>query len=152
MSDIQYPPSLPLPLRNGYGANTASPLMRTEMQSGRARQRRKFTNVPVFAGVSWILTRPQAMIFESWFKNTLVDGAEWFTIKLRLPIGFKDFECRFVDIPQGPELVGIELWRYTADLELKDRETLAPGFEILPTFIEGLDIFDQAMNREWPEA
>jgi hypothetical protein len=51
----------------------------------------------------------------------------------------------------GPELVGIEMWRFQAQLEIKDRQTLNGDWSILPTFIEGMDIFDLAMNREWPE-
>jgi len=152
MPDINYPQNLPLPLRQGYGMNHVSPLLRTELQSGRARQRRVYTNVPTIVDVSWLMTRAQAQIFEGWFRWTLVDGSEWFNAKLRTPLGFQDYYCRFADMYTGPELVGVEMWRFQAKLEIKDRQTLEPGWEILPTFIEGMDIFDLAMNREWPEA
>jgi hypothetical protein len=43
------------------------------------------------------------------------------------------------------------MWKFTAQLEIKDRQTLNGDWSILPTFIDGMDIFDLAMNREWPE-
>jgi hypothetical protein len=151
MQTIKYPSSLPTPLRLGYGMNHASPMMRTELQSGRARQRRTYTSVPTIVDVSWLMSKAQAQIFEAWFKFTVMDGAEWFDCKLRTPLGLGEYYCRFAEMYSGPELVGIEMWKFTAKLEIKDRQTLNADWSILPTFIDGMDIFDLAMNREWPE-
>ncbi len=58
------------------------------------------------------------------------------------------------DIYDGPDLVSgsLSLWDFTATLELRERPILDPGWTILPEFILHPDIFDIAMNREWPEA
>lgn len=76
---IEYPRDyLPLPLREGYAFQAVSPLQRTEMQSGRARQRRRFTSVPTMASVAWIFDDVQAQLFEAWFEDALKSGSEWF--------------------------------------------------------------------------
>jgi hypothetical protein len=151
MATIDFPEGLPKPLRSGYGVNHVSPLMRSELQSGRARQRRKYTSVPSIASVSWLFTQSQAQAFESWFRWEIVDGAEWFNATLSTPMGLQPYECRFVDMYSGPELVGINLWRFTANLEIRERQTFGEDWqEAVPDYILYSSIFDRAMNQEWP--
>lgn len=149
-ASIDYPVQLPTPLRNGYDTNHISPLTRSELVSGRARQRRRFTSVPTIASVSWLFTEPEAQIFESWFKYDIVDGAEWFNITLRTPVGLRDYECRFVEMYRGPKLMGIALWQIEADMEIRERQTIEPGWGDAYDFLLMPDIFDLALNREWP--
>ena len=150
MATIDYPTGLPLPLRNGYDINHVSPLMRSDLQSGRARQRRRYTSVPSMASVSWNMNQQQAQLFEAWFRWELVDGSEWFNAELRTPLGLQSYECRFADIYSGPQLVGVDRWVFQAMLEIRERQTLADGYELLPSFVLYPDIFDRAMNQEWP--
>lgn len=69
MADIIYPDDyLPMPLMDGYGFKPISPLKRTEMTSGRARQRRLYTSTPTQASVKWIFqTDALAQVFEAFF-------------------------------------------------------------------------------------
>lgn len=151
MAAIDFPAGLPKPLRNGYGMNHVSPMMRSELQSGRARQRRRYTSVPTIVSVSWILTQPQAAVFESWFRYDIVDGSEWFNATLRTPVGFEPYECRFAEMYSGPDLIGKTLWRFTAELEIRERQTVAEGWTaVAPDYVLNADIFDYAMNQEWP--
>lgn len=150
MATIDYPTGLPLPLRNGYDINHVSPLMRSDLQSGRARQRRRYTSVPSMASVSWNMSQAQARVFESWFRYELSDGAEWFNAELRTPLGLQSYECRFADMYSGPQLVGVDRWVFQAMLEIRDRQTLADGYELVPSIVLYSDIFDRAMNQEWP--
>lgn len=147
---IDYPAGLPLPLRSGYGLNHVSPMMRTELESGRARQRRRYTSVPSIASVSWIFTQAEAQLFEAWFRWTLSDGAEWFNAELRTPLGLMPYECRFVEMYSGPDLVGVDRWQIGASLEIRERQTLSSGYNLLPSFALNADIFDRAVNQEWP--
>lgn len=148
---IDYPAGLPLPLQTGYGLQTVSPLMRTEMQSGRARQRRTFTSVPQSVTVAWLLTTPQAALFENFFQVALTDGSSWFFAELQTPLGIMPLECRFVDIYSGPSLIGFNKWSINATLETKERQVLSGDWAIImPEVILLSDIFDLAMNREWP--
>jgi len=50
----------------------------------------------------------------------------------------------------GPSRVGPELWSYSAELEVRDRIALAPGWGDFPEFILDSSIFDIAVNRELP--
>lgn len=151
-TDIDFPKSLPCPLKEGYGLEHVSTFARTDMESGRARNRRKFTSVPSMTGVAWIFNDAQAQAFEAWFRDAIQDGADWFNCDLKSPIGEKPYVCRFTDMYKGPEPIGAKHWKITAKLEIWERPLLAPGWGLVPDFVAGMSIFDIAMNREWPEA
>src|SRR5690606_10874895 len=119
---INYPSSLPCPVRQGYQTRHVQPFLRTEMVSGRAKQRRRFTSVPSIESVTWIFkSQAQAAAFEAWFRDSLSDGAEWFNCPLKTPIGATNYVCRFTDMYTGPDLIGVCAWRVTAELELWER-------------------------------
>lgn len=146
---LAYPAGLPLPLRDGFAYDPVNQITRTEMQSGRARQRVAFTKVPSFLPLVWLFDQLQAQFFESWALQ--VAGAEWFTIRLQSPVGAQDLEVRFAESPRGPELIGLQHWRYTARVEVRERPQLAPEWVNFPAFVLGQSIIDQALNREWPQ-
>ncbi|ECB0374076.1 hypothetical protein EUR97_18665 [Salmonella enterica subsp. enterica serovar Muenchen] len=150
---INYPHDyLPVPLQESFGLKPASPLLRTELTSGRARQRRLYTSTPTQASVAWLFTDPEAQLFEAWYRDTINDGADWFNMPLRSPLAIIDmYVCRFVDIYEGPTIEGGNYWRYTATLELWSRAILEGGYGNFPDYIQNSDIIDLAMNHEWPE-
>jgi hypothetical protein len=146
-----YPAGLPLPLRDGYGLDKVNRIRSTAMDNGRAVQRLEVEDAPEFPSVSWIFSEPQSRLFNAWV--TQVAKAGWFTIRLLTDMGFDDVTARFVESPKRAELVGKYLWRWSATLEIEFEQMLPPGWaELLPDFILYSDIFDKAMNREWPEA
>lgn len=150
---IAYPEGLPDPLRDGYDFTPVSPIARTQLVSGRAVQRRRFSSVPTVASVSWIFSDAQAQLFEAWFEYILVSGSLWFECKLKTPIGFDEYQARFTDIYSGPTLVGVSHWRFTANLELLKRPLIDKDWLLYaPEYVLHSSIFDIAMNREWPEA
>lgn len=108
-TSINYPNDyLPIPLQEGFGLKPVSPLLRTELTSGRARQRRLYTSTPTQASVAWLFTDPESQLFEAWFRDTIKDGADWFNMPLRSPLGIIDmYVCRFVDIYEGPTIEGV---------------------------------------------
>lgn len=148
---IVYPGTLPLPIRDGYEIRHVSPMLRTELASGRARQRRKYTTTPSVVSVKWRFTAQQAVIFEEWFNNSLVDGANWFLMTIRTQTWFENHTCRFIDIYDGPRLVGKDHWEFTAELETTKRTSKDLTWKILPQFGVNSDIFDLAANREMPQ-
>lgn len=120
---ISWPSGLPLPLADGYASSPVSPVLRTELDCGRAIMRRLYVSVPVMVPVTWLLDDEQAATFEDFFYTTLYDGVKWFNIALRLP-GKPDATkvvARFTDIYDGPSLTGGVLWEYSATLELWER-------------------------------
>lgn len=149
-TDIDYPSVFPWPQWEGYNINHVQPFSRTTMTTGRAIQRRRFSSVPSMVQVSWVFNSAQAMAFEAWFRDSLHDGVEWFNCPLKTPLGEMDYVCRFVEMYKGPVPIGQCTWRVTATLKIWERPLLPPGWGILPDFITGMDIFDIAMNREWP--
>jgi len=144
---------LPMPLQDGYAFQPVSPLKRTEMTTGRARQRRAFISTPTQANVQWLFeTDIQAQLFEAWYRETITDGADWFFMRLQTPLGVEFYKCRFTDIYQGPTLVAPIYWQFSATLELWTRPVLSDGWAEFPDYIINSSIIDIAINREWPEA
>lgn len=152
-TNINYPfDDLPCVLKDGFGLQAISPLKRTDLVTGRSRQRRAYTSTPTQSGVQWIFTDGEAQAFEAWFRDVLTDGAAWFNMPLMTPIGKKLYVCRFTDIYQGPMPEGGLYWRYSATLELWERPLPLPGWGNFPEFLAGQNIIDLALNREWPKA
>lgn len=144
-----YPIGLPYPLRENYGREPVNNIRSTSMDSGRSRQRIDFRSQPDMIRLTWVFTAPQASLFQAWAAQ--VAGAGWFTMPLLSPLGFDDEEVRFKTTPVGGELTGKFLWRFQVVCESRKMPLLPPGWvEILPDYILYADIFDLAMNREWP--
>lgn len=151
MTDIYYPKRLPGPLLAGYGLTPVSPLRRDEMTSGRRRSRRLYTSVPSRTPVTWVFRQDaQARLFEAWYRDILQDGANWFFITLRTPLGVKPYKCRFDDIYEGPIPVDGTSWKFTATLELFERPILSPGWGSRPDTVLDADKIDIAVNKQWP--
>ncbi|HEM0058985.1 TPA: hypothetical protein U0S23_004968, partial [Escherichia coli] len=62
-TSLNWPETLPLPLSDGYAASPVSPVIRTELDSGRAIMRRRYVSTPVRLTVSWLLDDEQAATF-----------------------------------------------------------------------------------------
>jgi len=144
-----WPEQLPLPEQSGYAIQHVSPLQRTEMVSGRARQRRTYTSVPSMVAVQFFCTEFQAQLFELFFRFGITDGADWFMCTLKTPLGIMPYECRFNGIYEGPTLTTFNKWTFSGTLEIRERQTLT-GDEIFDIqVIIGSDIFDITMKQKW---
>ncbi|UKL14890.1 putative tail tip protein [Erwinia phage Gungnir39] len=152
MADIYYPHDyLPMPLQDGYAFSPVSPLVRSTKVNGRGQQRRAYTSTPTMVSVTWFMTAPESVAFESWVRDKISDGAAWFYMKLQVPTGLSELvKCRFSDFYVGPLLVPPNNWRFTATLELEKRPIAAPGWGEFPEYLIDADIIDLAINREWP--
>ena len=64
----RWPDRLPLPTLEGYGVQPGEAVLRTEMEAGPARQRRRFTDVPSRIAVRWVLRPDQFALFEAWYR------------------------------------------------------------------------------------
>lgn len=158
MAAIDFPADLPRPSVEGHGIQHTSPFVRTEMVSGRARQRRAFASGPsMVPSMSWVFTSVEAQLFEAWFRDQINDGVDWFNCKLRTPLdqgaadGVGDYEVRFTQM-YSVQQYGPLCWKISAAVEINSRPVIAPGWSEFPDFILGGSIIDQAINREWPEA
>lgn len=151
-ADVDFPSGLPCALREGQSTQHVQPFRRSDMVSGRAVQRRKFTRVPSVQQFSWIFNSSQAAAFEAWFRDALFDGAAWFNMDAVTPLGRTSLVCRFVEMYEGPNIVGRNLWRIRASLEVWERPLMPDGWGLMPEYLIQADIFDIALNKKWPEA
>ena len=147
-----WPTQLPLPEQSGYAIQHVSPLQRTTMVSGRARQRRVYTSVPSNVAVQWFLTEQQAQLFETWFRYAITDGADWFLLPLKTPMFTGNYECRFTGIYEGPTLTTFNKWTVSATIEIKERQTLDSIWLQTPQYVIDSSIIDVALNDLWPAA
>lgn len=147
---IYYPEGLPRGRHSGRSYQLVSPLLRSDLVSGRAMQRRRFTSVPQGARINWLFSDAQGQAFEAWWRDQLKDGAQWFECPLDTPVGYALYTCRFTDVYSGPDRVGPNLWAYSAELELRDRAVPPVGYGEFPELILGSSILDIALNVKWP--
>lgn len=151
---IAYPEGLPYPLRDaGYEFNQVSPSVSTELQSGRTIDRVRFKNTPDIATLTWEFDDPEAQLFMGWHEYVLNSGTLPWDCPLKTPLGFETYEGKFLGMYQGPTLVGISRWRIQAKVSLFKRPLIGKDWVLYaPEFVLQSDIFDRAMNKEWPEA
>ena len=147
-----WPTQLPLPEQSGYAIRHVSPLRRTEMVSGRARQRRVYTSVPSNVAVQSFCTESQAQVFELFFRYGITDGADWFMCTLKTPLGLMPYECRFNGVYEGPTLTSFDKWIFSGTLEVRERQTLNQSWVYAPQYLIDSSIIDVALNDLWPAA
>lgn len=148
---IVYPAGLRPPLRENYSFEPVNNIVRTSMDSGRARQRVEFENTPDLATISFIHDQTQALLFKSWVRQ--VAKSNWVFIPLLSEAGYDTLEVRFIEVPDGGKLLGKFLWRYDCRIEVRKPPMLEPGWaDILPDYVLMADIFDRAVNEQWPDS
>ena len=116
-----WPATLPDPRANGYGVQPVTPYARTDMDNGRARQRRRFTNVPSHVSVTWRFTHSQYALFEGFLAYGINLGTDWFAVGLLNGMGVNQVQARFMDDPPYKSAISdSRAWfDVTATLEVK---------------------------------
>ncbi len=123
MTTITFPKRLPYPTVDGYSIRPDEAIIRTDMEAGPARQRRRYTQTPSKIAVKWIMSPEQFCLFEAWYKYYAKEGAEWFVITLLGGIGLTEQEARFTQQFEASLAAG-RLWQITTELEIRDRPTI----------------------------
>ena len=127
MTDIVWPSSLPAPTVEGYAINPGEGVLRTQMDSGLARQRRVFTQTPTTFNVRWILTNDQYQTFEGWYQYFADEGASEFIIDLSSGQGISAHTARFLG-QFSASLIAQNLWQVSAQLETINRPVVSQGY------------------------
>lgn len=122
----RWPTMLPLPTVEGYGIHPGDAILRTEMEAGPARQRRRFTHVPSRVSVRWVMKRDQFALFEAWYRWHAQEGASWFQVDLLGGLGLVTQDARFTRQFQANLLNGV-LWDVRSELEIRERPVLDEG-------------------------
>lgn len=117
---IKYPTGLKYPLLSSTSFKQQSNILRTEMGSGRARQRQLYDSVPTMMAATWRLSRNQANMLESFYIHDL-NATAWFLMKILTPRGLVDHQVRFVKSPLGNyKPLGSGRWEYQTNVEIKE--------------------------------
>jgi hypothetical protein len=117
---ITWPEALPKPSL-GFAVTVDTAVARTKMDSGRVRQRQRFTRDFRRMSASWRLSDLQYGYFQSIYHHMLGSGADWFTMSLPMGDTFKEYTVRFVaDTYQAKQDEATLYWAVSAQLETED--------------------------------
>jgi hypothetical protein len=119
---MQWPPRA---LASGYSMQPGKAALRTEMDSGHARQRRTSASVPERIKAQWRLTGLQVKVWRSWWKHELLDGTVWFPCELSDGQGVATASCRFVGEPTITLESG-NIFTVSGEVEVEDLPLMSP--------------------------
>ncbi len=114
MADL-WPTTLPQePLVEGFSGTPQNTLIRTSMDAGPEKTRRRFTAASEYYTVSWIMTDAQFTTFRGFFNDTIAGGSEEF--EMNHPVTGETVLVRF----RGPyQFVSTGVhWRISAEIEV----------------------------------
>lgn len=116
-----WPSTLPRPKVDGYQLAPVDPTLRSDMEVGAARARRRTAARNDQVAVSWLFTDAEMAAFRAWFDDAAgaAGGPAWFTgIGLALGNGIVASEARFAGIWQASAVPGLN-WQVSARLEVR---------------------------------
>lgn len=116
-----WPTTLPPPSVSGYGLQPVDPTVRTDMEFGATRARRRSHARADRVTVSWLFTDSEMQTFRQWFDDDAgaAGGAAWFNIDLPTGNGgITTVEARFAQVFEGELKKGLH-WIVRATLEVR---------------------------------
>lgn len=115
-----WPSTLPAPLGSDYGVDFTDATVRTDMESGPARVRRRYTAAPDMVQLGWKFTEAQMATFRTFFEDTIAMGAAWFDLPLKdgRAAGMVTREVRFTQPPRAAYIPGFG-WHVSAVVEVR---------------------------------
>ena len=109
--------SLPNPPAD-IGNSTTVSTIRTKMDSGRVRQRSRFTAAVRSVPCTWELSDAEFKVFQAVYHWKLTQGADWFTIPLALGASLTTYTARFAT-PWSAKGSAVLRWTVSATLEVE---------------------------------
>lgn len=118
-----WPTALPQPVADGYGITPEDPAVRTDMEFGAARSRRRSRARNDRVDVKWLFTDAQFETFRDWFDDDATGaagGSAWFNTRLKIGTGgMQAVEARFAGVWKRGDHIAPDLWFVTASLEIR---------------------------------
>lgn len=114
-----WPATLPRPLVSGHALSPNDQTVRTDMESGYARQRRRSSQRVDQLQVTWSFSAAEMTAFRTWFDGDGEGGAVWFTgITLDTGDGQASYTARFA----APWTASFDYpnWMVSARLDIRD--------------------------------
>lgn len=127
---MDFPATLPSPLRDGYAGGPLDRVERADFEAGHQRRRRTSAAAPTRVDVRWRFSLAQMAIFQDWYANDIGHGADAFTVSLANGLGMSAVTASFEEAYRATPLAGLR-WDVTAALRVV-------AFPILTA--EGLDV------------
>jgi hypothetical protein len=116
MSDIYWPETLPA-ARVEFGGKETHGTIRTQMDSGRVRQRRRFLAKQKSWGFELIMDDAQYAIFQAFFTDDLDGGANYFYMNIADSDGITSTKVRCIGGEYGFKQIPPDHWAIQLDLE-----------------------------------
>lgn len=126
-----WPTTLPRPQVPGYALEPGQAFLRTQMDAGPARQRRRFSTTPTAVPVSVRLTKDQLATFEAWHHYEIADGTGWFTVTIANGKGLVSCEARFSGPYKAVPESSILRWSISSTFEVRSMPILTEA-ELAP--------------------
>lgn len=123
MSLTTWPTLLPQPT-SAFDIKLNASKLRTQMDSGRYRQRQRFTRENRMVSVSWEMDDNQYAFFQSYYLYKLHGGADYFNVSLPLGGATRSFVAKFADEPSA-KYQHVSRWVVQGTLEVEDGKVLA---------------------------
>lgn len=114
---------LPDPIRT-YSIDRVGSVVRTNMDSGRIRQRKRFTRDIRMFSVEWLFDDFQFEVFQSFFAHTINQGSDFFTVDLWIGDGFSSVSARFENGTYQTSFTDPH-WAVSASLEVENAPVLS---------------------------
>lgn len=144
MATIDYPEIvLPAPLISLYSYKDVTRRIRTDMDNGYARERRRFTKAPTRFNFSLSLDQGALSYFEAWYAEVLLNGLEWFNMPIAIGDGRQSIsEVRFLGEPAIS--ANSDRWNVSATIETVNKNLGILYDDVTLGLIASLGGFDQA--------
>ena len=111
--------TIPVPRMPGYSLKPTDPVIRTDMEFGAKRTRRRTFARNDVVTVAWYFSDADFTAFRAWFDGTACGGAAWFNIPLALGDGgIKTEEAKFAKMYKADPAPGL-FWNVSATLEVR---------------------------------
>lgn len=79
---MTWPTDFPTPVRSGYSLETTSGVVRTEMEGGAARVRRRSTANPDNITLKYLLSATQMATFRTLWETEFMGGSAWVVLPI----------------------------------------------------------------------
>ena len=126
MSAIEWPTTFPATKISKYGLRPGESIARTQMESGTARQRQRFTSTPSYVTIEWVMEKGIFGLFESWYIYKAKAGGEWVSMYLVNGLGRTLCEVRFLQ-PYEAKPLSHKSWALMANVEVREMPVLSEG-------------------------
>lgn len=114
---VDWPVTLPTDIeKDTYEEGFADTMLRSPMDTGRAKRRRRFTAAPKKLKVTKVLTSTQLDAFITFFEDTIAGGATKFNYTHPRTGG--TVEVAFTKTPEPARPFGVDHYKVVLDLEV----------------------------------